>query len=56
MAKSQKTYGIVVDYFKKKIIAEDLKPGEKLPPEREIAEELGVSRNSVRQKQSVVRM
>ena len=49
VAKSQKTYGIVVDYFKKKIIAGDLKPGEKLPPEREIAEELGVSRNSVRE-------
>lgn len=49
VAKNQKTYGIVVDYFKKKIIAGDLKPGEKLPPEREIAEELGVSRNSVRE-------
>ena len=49
MAKNQKTYGIVVDFFKKKIIAGDLKPGEKLPPEREIAEELGVSRNSVRE-------
>ena len=49
VAKSQKTYGIVVDYFKKKIIEGDLKPGEKLPPEREIAEELGVSRNSVRE-------
>ena len=26
VAKSQKTYGIVVDYFKKKIIAGDLNP------------------------------
>ena len=42
VAKNQKTYGIVVDYFKKKILTGDLKPGEKLPPEREIAEELGV--------------
>ena len=49
VAKNQKTYGIVVDYFKKKILTGDLKPGEKLPPEREIAEELGVSRNSVRE-------
>ena len=49
VAKNQKTYGIVVDYFKKKIIEGDLKPGEKLPPEREIAEELGVSRVAVRQ-------
>ena len=46
MAKSQKTYGIVVDYFKKKIIEGDLKPGEKLPPEREMAEDLGVIRNT----------
>ena len=49
VAKNQKTYGIVVDYFKKKILTGDLKPGEKLPPEQEIAEELGVSRNSVRE-------
>ncbi len=49
MEKQQKAYRCVIDYFKKKIIDGELRPGEKLPPEREIAERLNVSRNSVRE-------
>lgn len=49
MEKHQKAYRSVIDYFKKKIIEGELRPGEKLPPEREIAERLNVSRNSVRE-------
>lgn len=49
MEKQQKAYRCVIDYFKKKIIDGELRPGEKLPPEREIAEQLNVSRNSVRE-------
>ena len=52
MEKQQKAYKGVIDYFKQKIIDGELRPGEKLPPERDIAEQLGVSRNSVR-RQSV---
>ena len=49
MEKQQKAYRCVIDHFKKKIIDGELRPGEKLPPEREIAEQLNVSRNSVRE-------
>ena len=49
MEKQQKAYRCVIDHFKQKIIDGELRPGEKLPPEREIAEHLNVSRNSVRE-------
>lgn len=49
MEKQQKAYRCVIEHFKKKIIDGELRPGEKLPPEREIAEQLNVSRNSVRE-------
>ena len=49
MEKQQKAYKGVIDYFKQKIIEGKLRPGEKLPPERDIAEQLSVSRNSVRE-------
>ncbi|OLA23696.1 MAG: GntR family transcriptional regulator [Dorea sp. 42_8] len=49
MEKQQKAYKGVIDYFKQKIIEGELRPGEKLPPERDIAEQLSVSRNSVRE-------
>lgn len=45
----QKAYAGVIEYFRKRIISGDLKPGDKLPPEREIADMLGVSRHSVRE-------
>lgn len=46
---NQKTYEYVFDYFSTKIISGELKLNDKIPPEREIAEDLGVSRNSVRE-------
>ena len=49
MERQQKAYKVVIDYFKKKILDGELRPGEKLPPERDIAEQLNVSRNSVRE-------
>lgn len=44
-----KAYEKVIEHIKKPIINHDLTIGEKLPPEREISEQLGVSRNSVRE-------
>lgn len=38
MERQQKAYKGVIDYFKKKIMDGELRPGEKLPPERDIAE------------------
>ena len=38
-----------IDVIKRMILAGDLRPGEKLPPERELASALGVSRNSLRE-------
>ena len=49
MERQQKAYKGVIDYFKKKILDGELRPGEKLPPERDIADRLNVSRNSVRE-------
>ena len=34
MERQQKAYKGVIDYFKKKIMDGELRPGEKLPPER----------------------
>ncbi|MGH0054144.1 MAG: FadR/GntR family transcriptional regulator [Sphaerochaetaceae bacterium] len=47
--KPSKIYEIIVEEIGKLIDAEHLKPGDKLPPEREIATLLSVSRTSVRQ-------
>ena len=44
-----KTYEKVIEYIKAEILHGDLRQGQKLPPERELAEQLGVSRNSVRE-------
>lgn len=44
-----KAYEKVIEYIKSEILHGDLKQGQKLPPERELAEQLGVSRNSVRE-------
>ena len=43
MERQQKAYKGVIDYFKKKILDGELRPGEKLPPERDIAERLNVA-------------
>lgn len=44
-----KAYTVVIDYVKKAIIDKTYALGDKLPPERELSERLGVSRNSVRE-------
>lgn len=49
MAREEKVYARVIEKVKKMILSGELKPGEKLPPEREFAEKLEVSRNSVRE-------
>ena len=42
MAREEKAYARVVEKVKKMILSGELKPGEKLPPEREFAEKLEV--------------
>ena len=49
MAREEKAYARVIEKVKTMILSGELKPGEKLPPEREFAEKLEVSRNSVRE-------
>ncbi len=44
-----KAYYQVIDYLKKGIIGQEYQLGDKLPSERELSEQLGVSRNSVRE-------
>jgi GntR family transcriptional repressor for pyruvate dehydrogenase complex len=45
----KKTYEYVFDYFSSQILSGQLKLNDKIPPERDIAALLGVSRNSVRE-------
>ncbi len=45
----EKSYKKIVEYVKNEITAGKLKPGDKLMAERELAEHLGMSRNSVRE-------
>lgn len=47
--KSEKAYEKVVGYIKQEIWQGSLKRGDALPPERDLAQLLGVSRNSVRE-------
>ncbi len=47
--KTNRAYEVVIESIKEKIKNGTLKKGEKLRPEREIAEDLGVSRASVRE-------
>lgn len=42
MAREEKAYARVIEKVKTMILSGELKPGEKLPPEREFAEELEV--------------
>ena len=49
MKKQKKAYEIVIDYIKQQIRNRELMIGELLPPERELSEKLGVSRNSIRE-------
>ena len=52
----QKTYEYIFDHFAKDILTEKLKMNDKLPTEREIAESLEVSRNSVREVMHMLEM
>lgn len=45
----KKTYEYVFEYFSDQILSGKLKLGDKIPPERDIAQQLDVSRNSVRE-------
>ena len=45
----KKTYEYVFDYFSDQILSGELKLNDKIPTERESAEKLGVSRNSIRE-------
>lgn len=47
--KNKKTYQYVFDYFSSQILSGKLKINDKIPTEREIAEKLNVSRNSIRE-------
>lgn len=47
--RSERAYEKVIEHIKNEIWQGTLKRGERLPPERELAESLGVSRNSVRE-------
>lgn len=49
IANQGKAYERVIDYIQGEILKGTLKRGEKLPPERLLAEQLGVGRNSVRE-------
>ncbi len=39
----------ILEYFKKALVEGDLKPGDHLPPERQLASSLGVGRSSLRE-------
>ena len=47
--KKDKPYKLVIDHVRGEILHGNLKPGDRLPGERELAEQLGISRNSVRE-------
>lgn len=46
---SARLYEQIVEQIETRILSGDLKPGEQLPAERELAEQLGVSRTAVRE-------
>ena len=47
--KPKKVSSQIADQIRESILAGDFSPGDKLPPERELAEMFGVSRPSVRE-------
>ena len=44
-----KPYQIMIDYVRNGVVSGEMRPGNRLPGERELAEKLGISRNSVRE-------
>ncbi len=49
VSKKNKTYEQIVDHIRTAISSKELKPGDRLPPETELAKQLGVSRPTVRE-------
>lgn len=49
MAAENKAYNLLVQKVEQDILDGRLKPADKLPPERDLAQNLGISRNSVRE-------
>lgn len=49
MSKNKKAYEIVIDHVKAEILNGNLVVGQKLPPEREMAEKMNVGRNTIRE-------
>ena len=45
----EKPYQLVIDHVREEVLHGNLRPGDRLPGERELAEQLGISRNSVRE-------
>jgi GntR family transcriptional regulator, transcriptional repressor for pyruvate dehydrogenase complex len=45
--RTNQTYHLVAAQIEEAILSERLKPGDKLPPERELMKQLGVSRRTV---------
>lgn len=48
-ANSKKTYEAIIDSIKTDIMSGKIRPGQKLPPERELAQKFNVSRTSIRE-------
>ncbi|GGL16112.1 FadR/GntR family transcriptional regulator [Nocardia jinanensis] len=48
-AKTRRAFDDIIDQVRDRLQSGELRPGEKLPSEREFAEQLGVSRNTVRE-------
>lgn len=46
---SKKTYEAIIDSIKSDIMSGTIKPGQKLPPERELAKKFNMSRTSIRE-------
>ncbi|HAB95155.1 MAG TPA: FadR family transcriptional regulator [Lachnospiraceae bacterium] len=44
-----KPYQIMIDYVRNGVVSGEMRPGDRLSGERELAEKLGISRNSVRE-------
>lgn len=47
--RTDRTFEVVVQRIRDKLVEGELRPGDKLPPERELAKQLDVSRNVVRE-------
>ncbi len=52
---TSRLYEQIVDQIEESILAGKLKPGDQLPPERELAEQFGVSRTAVREASKALR-